>query len=366
MKNENIYNAISNISPEYLEELSFEKETAPAEIKPAKHTKFPIIAIICAVVGLAGVTSVAAIRGILGRGMNQLQIDESQQQELVEQSAAIVYTSESVTDTSETSENTVLDVDAITVTPVSVVADERCAFISFKVSGFTFDDRNNEPFFDRVFAYEDEAMTIDLDCEGGFYNGINLIGSDFFYEDGTPAQFDERGMMILHYFDKDGNLYYLMKVSGRNIDKNMLGRTVYIRLVNLCEIYKCDIVNGTDREWSFTLDMPTESTSVHYDIDTLVDGTSFNLDSIELSPISVRLNYTLGEGASPDSMPKFAGVVLKDGTVLGIGDDVHNASEGGKAYSNCYFVRAIDPEDVESIIIIPDMDNPSESVTIQI
>ena len=172
--------------------------------------------------------------------------------------------------------------------------------------------------------------------------------------------------MILHYFDNDGNLYYLMKVSGHNIDKNMLGRTVYIRLVNLCEMYKCDIVNGTNREWSFTLDMPTESTSVHYDIDTLVDGTSFNLDSIELSPISVRLNYTLGEGASPDSMPKFAGVVLKDGTILGIGDDVHNASEGGKAYSNCYFVRAIDPEDVESIIIIPDMDNPSEPVTIQI
>ena len=366
MKNENIFNSISNISPEYIEELSFEKETVVAEGTPAKHTKLPVIAIICAVVGLAGITSVAAIRGVLGRGMNQLQIDESQQQELVEQSAAIMYTSESVTDASATSENIVLDIDAITVTPVSVVADERCAFISFKVSGFSFDDRNNEPFFDQVYAYEDEAMTIEYDCEGGFYDGVNLIGSDFFYEDGSPAQYDERGMMILHYFDNDGNLYYLLKVSGNDIDKNMLGRTVYIRLVNLCEIYKCDIISGTDKEWSFTLDMPTESTSVHYDIDTIIDGTSLNLDSIEISPISVRLNYTIGEGAALDSMPKFEGVVLKDGTVLGIGDDVHNASEGGKAYSNCFFVRAIYPEDVESIIINPNMDNPSELLTIPV
>lgn len=366
MKNENIYNAISNISPEYIEELSFEKKTVAAESKPAKRSKLPVIAIICAVVGLAGITSVAAIRGILGRGMNQLQIDESQQQELVEQSAAIVYTSESVADTGATSENTVLDVDAITVTPVSVVADERCAFISFKVSGFTFDDRNNEPFFDQIYAYEDESMTVELDCDGGFYNGINLVGSEFVYEDGTPAQFDESGMMILHYFDNEGNLYFLMKVSGHNIDKNMLGSSVYIRLVNLCEIHKCDIVNGTDKEWTFTLDMPTESTSVHKDINKHIDGTSLNLDSIELSPISVRLNYTIENGSSLSSMPKFAGVILKDGTVLGIGDDGLSGSDSGKAYSNCYFVRAIDPLDVESIIIIPDMDNSSETVTIPV
>lgn len=173
-------------------------------------------------------------------------------------------------------------------------------------------------------------------------------------------------MMIFHYFDNEGNLYYLLKVSGHNINKNMLGRPVYIKLVNLCEIYKCDIVNGTDREWSFYLDMPTESTSVHYDIDTHLDGTSLNLDSIEISSISVRLNYTIEGGDSVSSMPKFAGVVLKDGTVLGVGDDAHNASGGGKSYSNCYFVRAIDPEKVDSIIIIPDTDNPSESLNIPV
>lgn len=180
MKNENIYNAISDISPDYLDDLSFEKKTVDTENAPAKHTKLPVIAIICAVVVLAGITSAAALKSILGRGMNILQIDESRQQELVEQSAAIIYTGESAADTSVASANSESDTDAITVVPVSAVADERCAFISFKVSGFTFDDRNNEPFFDMVYAYEDESMTVGLDCEGGFYNGVNLIGNDFF------------------------------------------------------------------------------------------------------------------------------------------------------------------------------------------
>ncbi len=366
MRKEKIYNAISDISPEYLEELTIENKTPAAESTPAKRSKLPYIAIICAVVGLAGITCAAAVRSILGRGMNKLQIDPSQQQELVEQSAAIVYTTESTTATSQTSTNAPMDVDAITVEPVSVVADERCAFITFRVHGFTFDERNNEPGFERIYVYEDEAMTVELDYDASFYMGINMIGDDWFYEDGTPLQFDERGIEILRYFDDEGYLSFILKVSGHSIYKNMLGSTVYVRLVNLYEDHKCDIVNSTGREWTFALEMPTESTSIHYDINSHIDGTSLDLDSIEISPISIRLNYTMGPDADLSEMPYFSGVVLKDGTILGIGDDVLNGHDADKAYTNSYFIRAIEPEDVASIILFPDLRYSSEALTIPV
>lgn len=371
MKNEDLYNAISNISPQYLEELSFEKtvdeKNNNAKATPAKKSKLPVIGIICAVVGLAGITCVAAIKGVLGRGMNELQMDPSQQQELVEQSAAIVYTSESTTAsttaniTAQTDDKTVANADKITVVPEAVVADERCAFISFKVSGFTFDDTINEPFFDMEYAYEDEAMTKELDCEGRFYNGVNDIGGKQVYEDGTPLQYYNSGVEKYRYFDNEGNLYYLMKVSGHGVDMNMLGRTIYVKLVNLCELYKCEVIKGTNREWTFTLEMPSKSTSVNKDVGKKLENTPFTLDSIGLSPISIRLNYTV-KGNAKGTIPKFVGVVLKDGTVLGIGDDVHNSSDGNTAHQNCFFVRAIDPDKVESILILKDMDDPSSGV----
>ena len=359
MKKENIYKAISDISPEYLEKLTFEKKNAVAESTPAKRSKLPYLAIICAVVGLAGVTCVAAVRSVLGRGMNALQIDPSQQQELVEQSAAITYTTETAAPTTSTSANETMDVDAITVEPVSVVADERCAFITFRVHGFIFDESNNEPFFEQIFAYEDEAKTVKLDCDGGsFYNGVNDIGGELIYEDGTPVQYDDRGMMIMRYFDDEGYLWFMIKVSGHGVDKNMLGSTVYVDLIDLIEDHKCQVVNSTGRNWSFVLEMPTESTSVKYNVDSDIEGNDFHIDTVEISPISIRLNYTVGENANLSYMPHFAGVVLKDGTTLGIGDDVHNASDSGKAYQNWFFVRAIDPEEVASIIILPYLHGP--------
>lgn len=361
MKNENIFNAISNISPEYLEKMSFE-ETTVTPITPVKHSKLPVIAVICAIVGLTGITCFAASRFNLGRGGNKLQIDESQQQELIQTSAAIVYTSEN---TSAELSSTI-NADDITVVPVSVVADERCAFISFKISGFTFDETKNEPFFIQTYVYEDESMEVELKSIGSFYDGINLTFDGFVYEDGTPVQTYENGSQITHYFDSDGCLCFELRVTSHNIDTNLLGKRLYIKLADLAEIWKCDVIYNTGKEWCFTLDMPTESTSIHKEAGQKIEGTSLYLDSIDISPVSVKLNYTYEDAASLESMPKFAGVILKDGTALGVGDDVLNGFDSQNAYSNCYFTQAIVPENVESIIIFPDMDDGSTLITIPV
>ena len=360
MKREDIFKAISDISPEFIEEMD-------EKIVKAKHTNKSFIILVCAVVGLAGLSSAAAVKSLLGRGMNELQIDESQQQSLIETGAAITYTSESTSETEATTN--AVDYSNVNVFPVSVVADERCAFISFKVTGFTFDDTINEPWFDQIFVYEDESMQKELDCDGGsFYNGINeLADGSSVYEDGTPVKFDSRGMPILRYYDSEGSLYCMYKVSGHSVDYNMLGKTIYVRLVNLGEMYKCEMLKSTGKEWTFTLEMPKESSSVHKEIGKPIPDSPYTLDSIDISPISIRMNFSSKDGSSNASIPMFSGVKLKDGTLLGIGDDLHQSKDGKKAYSNCFFVRAIDPEKVKSIMICPDFDNNSgKTVDIEI
>ena len=187
------------------------------------------------------------------------------------------------------------------------------------------------------------------------------------YEDGTPVKFDSRGMPILRYYDSEGSLYCMYKVSGHSVDYNMLGKTIYVRLVNLGEMYKCEMLKSTGKEWTFTLEMPKESSSVHKEIGKPIPDSPYTLDSIDISPISIRMNFSSKDGSSNASIPMFSGVKLKDGTLLGIGDDLHQSKDGKKAYSNCFFVRAIDPEKVKSIMICPDFDNNSgKTVDIEI
>lgn len=339
MNREDLYYSISDISPEYIEELNEGSEKK-------KHSNKAIIITICAVVALAGATVFAAAKYNFGRGMSELQIDESQQQSLVETSAALIYETQDVySDLSATSEG-------ITITPVSVIADERCAYISFKISGFTYDNRINEPIFDWVYVYKDESQTEEMDCTGSFDDGIVSDGlNGFVYYDGSPTETNEYGGAIPRYFDENNDLYYLMCVSSHNIDDNMLGQTLYIKFTCLAESWKTQIVSSVDSEWNIKLKLPTQSTSVHIEILKEIAGSPYFLESIDLSPVSIRLNYTNTE--SGGSVPFFVGVVLTDGSILGINNDSLNGMNEQNVYTNVYFSQVIDPDNVSALLIYP-------------
>lgn len=343
MNREDLYYSISDISPEFIEELNESTEKK-------KHSDKAIIITICAVVALAGVTVFAASKINFGRGMSDLQIDESQQQSLVETSAAIIYeTQEDYSDLAVTSEG-------VTITPVSVIADERCAYISFKISGFSYDDRNNEPIFDWVYVYADENQTEELDSTGSFDDGLVSDGADgFVYYDGTPTETNEYGGAIPRYFDDNNDLYYLMCVSSHNIDDNMLGRTLYIKFTCLAESWKTQIITCVDSEWNLKLELPSQSTSVHMEVQQEIEGSPYYLESIDISPVSIRLNYTTTNSGS--GIPFFVGVVFDDGRKLGINNDSLNGWDGNKAYTNVYFAQVIDPDKVSALLIYPTFDS---------
>ena len=348
MRREDLYEAMSNFYPEYIEEVYEEN-------KQKTYSSKLILTIICAVIGLLGITVYAVVTYDYGRGMNELQIDESQKQSLVEESAAIIY--ESVIDDSSLSVTS----KGITVTPVSVIADERCAYISFKVTGYEFDERH-DPCFERILVFKDNDEAKDLDYGGFFFNGLVDEGDASYYDDGSPIEYYDNGDIIEHYYDKDGNLHYLLVVSQRNIDEEMLGHTVNVRFEGISENYELDTTNVVDGAWSFALKLPTKSTSVHFDVNRPLTGTNLIVDSVEISPVSIRLNYT--KDGVVESVPCFAGVILDDESKLMIGNDGLDISQSKKLYSNCYFSRVIDPQRVKSIIIYPNWRSTNDDIIV--
>lgn len=343
MNREDLYYSISDISPEYIEELNESTEKK-------KHSAKAIVITICAVVALTGATVFAAAKYNFGRGMSELQIDESQKQSLVETSAAFIYEpQDDYSDLSATSEG-------VTITPVSVIADERCAYISFKISGFTYDNRINEPIFDWVYVYTDEDQTQELDCTGSFDDGIVSDGANgFAYYDGSPTETNKYGGAIPRYFDENNDLYYLMCVSSHNTDDNMLGKTLYIKFTCLAESWKTQILSSVDSEWNIELELPTQSTSVHMDIQKEIESSPYFLESIDISPVSIRLNYTTSEPGR--GIPFFAGVVFNDGRELWINNDSLNGSDGNTAYTNVYFAQVIDPANVSALLVFPNYES---------
>lgn len=350
MNTNDLFDAFASVSPEYLDEMV-------TPISTEKHSGRVIVATIIAVIAIAGASSYAAIKYNLGRGMNDLQADESQQQELVDSNAAIIY------ETNEDYSELQVTQNGVTMMPVSVIADERYAYISFKVSGFSFDEEIQDPVFEQINVSEDESLTNSMNYTGWFYDGLITTNEGVFYDDNTPADRNADGGYIKHYRDSYGDLYFVLCIYGDNMGTNILGQTIYFNFSNLMETYKQKSLYTINGEWSFCLNMPTQSSSVHMDIKKQIEGTQFFLESIDISPVSLRLNYQVS--GQEQSIPDFAGIVLDNGTMLLIGRDGICDFDQSNVYANAYFTRVIDPAQIQALCFHPDGDS-TEIMTVPI
>ena len=332
MKNTDLYNSISDINPEYIEEINDTN-------KHKKHlSKKAFIAILCAVIGVFGVTAYAAITYDFGLGFKDMEITPSQGQELIEKDAATIYTDASDTSISEEpvdDSSMAVTSNGITISPEAVIVDERYAYISFKVSGYVLDEPNT-PFLEHDPVREKDHPNEQLDCDACFY----LVDS-----------FEE--YPYVNYYAEDGNLYYRMYISTYDMEDSMLGKTLEIHFNEICDDYKCETVKSIEGNWDFEITLPEGSTSVHMDVNKPVDENFF-LDSIEISPISMQLSYTTNEMANNGNVPYMVGFIMKDGSELNIADIGHTYASSGdpKVYCNSYFSQCIDYNEIDSLIFI--------------
>jgi hypothetical protein len=308
------------------------------------------------VLAMGSVTAIAATHHIWSRGMSgTMQATDEQQQALTEQGVA------SVMQEQEAYEQLAVTDGNVTIAPETVIADERFAYLSFSVSGYTLGE-GVEPGFESVNVCQEGRDAVDsgLSMSGSFYDGIiaDENGTPT-YDDGSELEDNEAGETIAHYADADGNLEYVIIAMVSDEDDVLTGKTIHVDFKNLGTVYKADYENAVDGSWSFDIELPDVSAAKTMQIGQDVPGTVFTLENIELSPISMKLNYSVnGEvSASEDEngVPDFCGVVLKDGTripYLANGGSTGYADETKKeAYVWSCFDRVIDAEQVASLLI---------------
>ncbi|MBP3458251.1 MAG: hypothetical protein J6K58_03495 [Lachnospiraceae bacterium] len=301
------------------------------------------------------ITAVAAVRHVWSRGMQgNLQATDEQQQVLTEQGVATVYSEEDYGNLAVTDGN-------VTVTPDTVIVADQIAYLSFAVKGYELEE-GAEPCFEYVDVYlGDDPDSEDgwLNMSASFYDGVVSDENGLaVYDDGTMLQSDENGRIISHYTDEEGTLQFVITAMVSDYDQSLLGKTIHVNFENLGTVYKAEYTGVMEGTWDLALDLSDVSATTNISVSQKIEDTPMTLDSIDISPVSIKINYSVeGEVKSENDnngVPVFCGVVLKDGTRLPFmsnGGMSATDETGSKAYVISAFDRVIDVEQVASILV---------------
>lgn len=317
------------------------------------------------VLAVGGVSAVAAIHHNWGRGMSgNIQATDTEQQKLTDDGVAVVYP--------EKEEYEALKVinNGVTIVPDTVIVDAQFAYLSFTISGYNLPE-GEEPGFEDVNITSDD---MGINMSGGMYDGIvcNEEGAPV-YEDGSELKFTDSGDIVNHYYDENGNLEYFIQAHIAEAGDTMLGKTVKVDFKNLGSLYKTEFTDGVEGDWNFEITLPSVSSAKEFDVNKAIDGTSFTLTKLEISPVSLNATYTTDNApeANQDDLgvPCVKGVVLKDGSRLPYltdgGSIGYTDDSKTEAYNILGYDRVIDVDNVKALIISP-TGNTSDTVEVDI
>lgn len=317
------------------------------------------------VLAVGGVSAVAAIHHNWGRGMSgNIQATDTEQQKLTDDGVAVVYPEKEEYEALKVTNN------GVTIVPDTVIVDAQFAYLSFTISGYEVAE-GKEPGFEDVNITSDD---MGINMSGGMYDGIvsNEEGAPV-YEDGSELQFTDSGDIVSHYYDENGNLEYFIQAHIAETGDTMLGKTVKVDFKNLGSLYKTEFTDGVEGDWNFEITLPSVSSAKEFDVNKAIDGTSFTLTKLEISPVSLNATYTTDNApeANQDDLgvPCVKGVVLKDGSRIPYltdgGSIGYTDDSKTEAYNILGYDRVIDVDNVKALIISP-TGNTSDTVEVDI
>lgn len=323
-----------------------------------------VAAAVC-VLAVGGVSAVAAIHHNWGRGMSgNIQATDTEQQKLTDDGVAVVYPEKEEYEALKVTNN------GVTIVPDTVIVDAQFAYLSFTISGYNLPE-GEEPGFEDVNITSDD---MGINMSGGMYDGIvcNEEGAPV-YEDGSELKFTDNGDIVNHYYDENGNLEYFIQAHIAEAGDTMLGKTVKVDFKNLGSLYKTEFTDGVEGDWNFEITLPSVSSAKEFDVNKAIDGTSFTLTKLEISPVSLNATYTTDNApeANQDDLgvPCVKGVVLKDGSRLPYltdgGSIGYTDDSKTEAYNILGYDRVIDVDNVKALIISP-TGNTSDTVEVDI
>ena len=325
-------------------------------------TQAAVIVGVC-ILAISSISAVAAIHHYWGRGMNgNIQASDEQQRVLTEKNIAKVYSEEPDRPSLAVTNN------GVTIEPDTVIVDERFVYMAFRISGYSVADRM-EPGFDMVNVYqgdnpEDESAWVNMN--GTMYDGIILDENGKpVYEDGTSIESYEDGSIISHYTDDNGNMEYMIRASVVDKNDSFLGKTMHVEFKNLGTFSKGSFVPAVDGNWNFEINLSDVSSTQNIKVGQKVEGTGFTMEDINVSPISIKVNYSVSaapvEKEDDLGIPEVKGVVLKDGTripyLTNPGRLGYTDSSKSNAYQIAGFARVLDIDEMAALIVLTSYEN---------
>ena len=325
-------------------------------------TQAAVIVGVC-ILAISSISAVAAIHHYWGRGMNgNIQASDEQQQVLTEKNIAKVYSEEPDSPSLAVTNN------GVTIEPDTVIVDERFVYMAFRISGYSVADRM-EPGFEMVNVYqgdnpEDESAWVNM--SGTMYDGIIPDENGVLvYEDGTSIESYEDGSIISHYTDDNGNMEYIIQASVVDRNDSFLGKTIHVEFKNLGTISKGALITAVDGDWNFEINLSDVSSTQNIKVGQKVEGTGFMLEDINISPISIKVNYSVSaapvEKEDDLGIPEVKGVVLKDGTripyLINPGRVGYTDSDKSNAYQIAGFARVVDVDEIAALIVMTSYEN---------
>ena len=350
------------------EDIVYMKKTNTRGKKMFK-TQVAVIAGVC-ILAVSSISAIAAIRHYWGRGMSgNIQASDEQQQVLTEKNIAKVYSEDPDSSSLAVTNN------GVTIEPDTVIVDERFVYMAFRISGYSVADRM-EPGFDMVNVYqgdnpEDESAWVNM--SGSMYDGIipDENGTPV-YEDGTAIESYEDGSIISHYTDDDGNMEYIIQASVVDKNDSFLGKTMHVEFKNLGTLSKAAFTPAVDGEWNFEINLSDVSSSQNIEVGQKVEGTDFTMENIDISPISMKVNYSVSAAPAEHEddlgIPEVMGVVLKDGTRIPYltngGALGYTDSSKSNAYQMAGFDRVVDVDEIAALIVLISYKNEKVEISI--
>ncbi len=336
-------------------------------------TQAAVIVGVC-ILAISSISAVAAIHHYWGRGMNgNIQASDEQQQMLTEKNIAKVYSEE------QDSPSLAVTNNGVTIEPDTVIVDERLVYMAFRISGYSVADRM-EPGFETVNVYqgdnpEDESAWVNM--SGTMYDGIIPDENGILvYEDGTSLESYEDGSIISHYTDDNGNMEYIIQASCVDKNDSFLGKTIHVEFKNMGTISKGAFITAVDGEWNFEINLSDVSSTQNIRVGQKVEGTGFTMEDINISPISIKVNYSVStapiEKEDDLGIPEVKGVVLKDGTRISYltnpGRLGYTDSGKSNAYQIAGFSRVVDVDEIAALIVMTSYENEKveiETISLQ-
>ena len=351
------------------EDTGYMKKT---NIRGRKTLKTQAAAIVgVCILAASSISAAAAIRHYWGRGMNgNLQASDTQQQVLTDIGIAKVYSEEPDSSSLAVTDN------GITVAPDTVIVDDRFVYMSFRISGYSVAD-GEEPGFDMVDIYqgddpEDDGSWVNM-YGGMMYNGIipDENGKPV-YEDGSPLEFNEDGSIISHYTDSNGDMEYIIQAGIVDLTDSLLGKTIHVNFKDLGTLSRAAFTLGAEGKWYFEMILPDVSSAQDIEVGQEIEGTGFVMESINISPVSMKVNYSVVEipeiRDDDNGIPRVQGVVLKDGTRLPYLTDGGRTGYTDSTRSNAYHMagydRVIDVDEVAALIVLTSNENDKVEIPI--